>query len=75
MAAVSYHCPNCGGELRFDPNIQRYQCDYCGSDFEIEEKKRRRRRRKNGIFLAPDRPRGQNLKGRSIPVLPVAQRL
>ncbi|MDO4454002.1 MAG: TFIIB-type zinc ribbon-containing protein [Eubacteriales bacterium] len=39
MAAVSYHCPNCGGELRFDPTIQRYKCDYCGSDFEVEEKK------------------------------------
>lgn len=42
MAAVSYHCPNCGGELKFDPKIQKYKCDYCGSDFEIEKRKERK---------------------------------
>ncbi len=33
MAAISLKCPNCGGELVFDPKSQDYQCPYCGSDF------------------------------------------
>ncbi len=27
-------CPNCGADLRFDPEKQRLICDYCGSDFD-----------------------------------------
>ncbi|MDO5425821.1 MAG: TFIIB-type zinc ribbon-containing protein [Eubacteriales bacterium] len=38
MAAVSYKCPNCGGELRFDPATQKYKCAYCLSYFDdVEE--------------------------------------
>lgn len=37
MAVVSYKCPNCGGELMFDPKIQKYKCEYCFSDFSQEE--------------------------------------
>lgn len=33
MAAVTFKCPNCGGDLKFDPDTQRYQCEYCMSDF------------------------------------------
>lgn len=33
MATISLKCPNCGGELVFDPESQDYQCPYCGSDF------------------------------------------
>lgn len=33
MAAISFKCPNCDGELIFDPKIQAYKCEYCGSDF------------------------------------------
>ena len=33
MAAIPYKCPNCGGELLFDPASQNYKCEYCGSSF------------------------------------------
>lgn len=35
MATVSMKCPNCGGELIFDPKSQKYKCEYCGSDFAL----------------------------------------
>lgn len=37
MAVITYKCPNCGGDLRFDPESQRYKCEYCRSDFSQEE--------------------------------------
>lgn len=37
MAVVSYKCPNCGGELIFNPNTQKHKCEYCFSDFSQEE--------------------------------------
>ncbi len=37
MSAISYKCPNCGGELTFDPESQQYQCKYCFSDFNQEQ--------------------------------------
>ncbi len=40
MAAISFKCPNCGGDLRFDPATQKYKCAYCFSDFSQEELER-----------------------------------
>lgn len=37
MAAVSFKCPNCDGELIFDPEKQNYKCEYCGSRFSQRE--------------------------------------
>ena len=37
MAAVSYKCPNCGGDLQFDPGTQKFKCEYCFSVFSREE--------------------------------------
>lgn len=37
MAVLSYKCPNCGGELVFEPNTQKCECEYCLSDFSKEE--------------------------------------
>ncbi len=37
MSVVSFKCPNCGGELVFDPTTQKYKCEYCFSDFTQEE--------------------------------------
>lgn len=42
MAIISYKCPNCDGELIFDPVTQNYKCEYCMSGFtqaELEEMK------------------------------------
>ena len=37
MSAVSYKCPNCGGDLRFDPESQKFKCEYCFSEFDQVE--------------------------------------
>lgn len=37
MAVVSFKCPNCDGELIFDPATQNYKCEYCNSLFTQEE--------------------------------------
>lgn len=33
MAVVTYKCPNCDGELLFNPAEQKFKCEYCGSRF------------------------------------------
>ncbi|MCI9164036.1 MAG: TFIIB-type zinc ribbon-containing protein [Lachnospiraceae bacterium] len=33
MSAVIYKCPNCGGDLRFEPEGQQFRCEYCQSEF------------------------------------------
>ena len=37
MEAVQYKCPNCGGELKFKPETQKFGCEYCFSEFTEEE--------------------------------------
>lgn len=37
MPVVTYRCPNCGGELTFDPTLQKFCCEYCDTDFAEEE--------------------------------------
>lgn len=36
---ITYHCPNCGGPLKFDPKKQNYACEFCLSEFTEEEAK------------------------------------
>ena len=33
MAAITYKCPTCGGGLIFEPETQKYKCEYCLSRF------------------------------------------
>jgi DNA-directed RNA polymerase subunit RPC12/RpoP len=33
MATATYKCPNCGGPLHFEPEIQKLKCSYCLSVF------------------------------------------
>ena len=37
MGALTFKCPNCGGELIFSPKTQKYQCEYCDSLFTQQE--------------------------------------
>ena len=37
MATIIYKCPNCGGDLRFEPQEQNFQCEYCLSAFSKEQ--------------------------------------
>lgn len=37
MSVISFKCPNCDGELIFDPASGAYKCEYCASHFTQEE--------------------------------------
>ena len=37
MEVITYKCPNCGGDLTFDPVSGKYKCEYCLSSFTQEE--------------------------------------
>jgi len=34
MAGVTYQCPNCGSYLRFRPELQKWKCDSCDSEYD-----------------------------------------
>ncbi len=34
MAGVTYSCPNCGSYLAFNPDLQKWKCNSCGSIFD-----------------------------------------
>ncbi len=36
-STVTYQCPNCGAGLNFDPDRQKFACDFCMSDFTEDE--------------------------------------
>lgn len=42
MSVITYKCPNCDGELNFDPASQKFACPYCVSSFTKEELERAR---------------------------------
>ncbi len=33
MAGVTYKCPSCGAYLVFDPDTQKWRCDFCKAEF------------------------------------------
>ncbi len=37
MAVITFKCPNCGGGLVFDPSVQKFSCEFCGSVFSQSE--------------------------------------
>lgn len=37
MAVTSYKCPSCGAGIEFKPNIGKFKCDYCLSEYTEEE--------------------------------------
>ena len=39
MAVFTYKCPNCDGGLEFDAAKQKFVCEYCLSEFTMEELK------------------------------------
>ena len=37
MGTVNYNCPSCAAPLTFNPERQRFCCDYCLSEFSPEK--------------------------------------
>ncbi|MDD3252975.1 MAG: TFIIB-type zinc ribbon-containing protein [Lachnospiraceae bacterium] len=48
MAVITYKCPNCGGDLRFHPESQKYRCEYCLSEFTQEQLEEMTRQEETG---------------------------
>ena len=40
MDIFEYKCPNCGADLKFNPQAQNLSCEYCGGTFTVDEIKR-----------------------------------
>ena len=36
MALLEYKCPNCGGAVSFETQIQKLKCPYCETEFDVE---------------------------------------
>lgn len=32
-SAKQFHCPNCNADLKFSPDVQKFTCEYCRSEF------------------------------------------
>lgn len=37
VEALDNKCPSCGAKITFNPKIQKWDCEYCGSKFSLEE--------------------------------------
>lgn len=37
MESVAYKCPNCNADLKFNPELQKLDCEFCLSSFTVEE--------------------------------------
>ncbi|MDE5770950.1 MAG: hypothetical protein K2I06_04865 [Ruminococcus sp.] len=37
MESTEYKCPNCNADLKFMPDTQKFGCEYCSSEFTLEE--------------------------------------
>lgn len=51
---MKYKCPNCGGELAFDPSSGKLKCPYCDSVFELEEQEKLQTQNKNDAVTLID---------------------
>lgn len=51
---LEYKCPNCGGALEFDSDLQKMKCPYCESVFEMEQFQN-----EESVFQAGDENHGQ----------------
>ncbi len=40
MEALDNKCPACGAKIEFNPKNQKWDCEYCGSKFTLEEMKK-----------------------------------
>ena len=37
MEVLDNKCPSCGAKITFNPKNQKWDCEYCGSKFSLEE--------------------------------------
>lgn len=37
--ALENRCPSCKASIKFNPSVGKFKCEYCGSEFTLEEMK------------------------------------
>ena len=37
MEALDHKCPSCGAPIKFNPNNQLWDCEYCGQKYSLED--------------------------------------
>ena len=37
LGVLDNRCPACGAKIDFNPKNQKWDCEYCGSNFTLEE--------------------------------------
>lgn len=40
MDVLNHECPGCGANIVFNPENQRWDCDYCGSSYQVDDFKK-----------------------------------
>ena len=38
-SALENRCPSCNASIKFNPSVGKFKCEYCGSEFTLEEMK------------------------------------
>ena len=59
MAGVTYKCPSCGAYLAFNPDTQRWKCDFCGADFDEKTLLAKADEYARQARQAPEKPQAQ----------------
>ena len=63
MATMNYTCPSCGAPLTFNPDTQRFGCEYCLSEFspeKIQQMYAEKEAKENTAERAEERAQGKN---------------
>ncbi len=56
MAVIQYKCPNCGGDVTFNPATGKYKCEWCNSTFEQEQLDAQTAAKTEAEQAAPEKP-------------------
>ncbi|BAB05525.1 hypothetical protein P4637_01450 [Halalkalibacterium halodurans] len=66
MGVIVYKCLNCGGPLEFKAESQKWECEYCLSDFSAEDMKRFEDEQKSQAVAEMDTETIEKEKGQEI---------
>ena len=47
---VDNKCPSCGANVKFNPTTQKWDCEYCGSSYDISEFEKQQEKCLTGFF-------------------------
>ena len=68
MEALDNRCPSCGAKITFNPEIQKWDCEYCGSQFSLEEMQKYRNASSEEVNQGSKREDSSNTKLKDLDV-------